>query len=99
MASVYVKRGKFYARWKDGVGRWRHTTLSCRTKRDALNDALDLERKADRQRRGLEALPEDLPEPRSFGDLFEWWWAEYGSRQRGDWESFLRKHLVEGLGK
>src|SRR5437868_14621137 len=98
MASVYVKRGKFYARWKDGRGRWRHSILSCRTKRDAQNDAIDLERKAERQRRGLEPIPDDTPEC-TFGELFEWWWKEYGSRQRGDWESFLRKHLVKGLGK
>jgi integrase len=98
MASVYVKRGKFYARWMDAHGRWRHTVLSCRTKRDALNDAIDLERKADRQRRGLEPLLEDAPE-RSFGELFEWWWSEYGSRQRGDMGSFLRRHLLLGLGK
>ena len=97
MASVYVKRGKFYARWKDASGRWRHTILCCRTKRDAQNDAIDLERKAERQRRGLEPLADDTPD-RTFAELFEWWWGEYGSRQRGDWESFLRKHLVQGLG-
>ena len=61
MASVYLKRGKFYARWKDAGGRWRHSITSCRTKREALRDANDMERKGERQRRGLEALPEDLP--------------------------------------
>jgi len=98
MASVYVKRGKFYARWRDASGRWRHSITSCRTKRDALRDANDMERKADRQRRGLEALPEDAPD-QTFAELFEWWWTEYGSRHRGDMGSFLRRHLLLGLGK
>jgi integrase len=57
-----------------------------------------MERKADRQRRGLEALPEDAPD-QTFAELFEWWWTEYGSRHRGDMGSFLRRHLLLGLGK
>jgi hypothetical protein len=57
-----------------------------------------MERKADRQRRGLEALPEDTPD-QTFTSLFEWWWTEYGSRHRGDMGSFLRRHLLIGLGK
>jgi len=56
VASVFEKHGKYYARWKDAAGRWRKQATSCRTKRDAQRDADDLERKAERQRKGLEPL-------------------------------------------
>jgi len=98
MASVFEKHGKYYARWKDAAGRWRKEATSCRTKRDAQRNADDLERKAERQRKGLEPLDVDAPQM-TFAELFEWWWKEYGSRQRSDHESFLRKRLLPGLGK
>src|SRR5439155_18853568 len=81
MASVFEKHGKYYARWKDAAGRWRKQATSCRTKRDARRDADDLERKAERQRKGLEPLAEDAPQM-TFAQLFEWWWREYGTRLR-----------------
>src|SRR5260370_3849710 len=97
MASVFKKRGKYYARWKDAAGRWRKQATSCRTKRDAQRDADDLERKAERQRKGLEPLAEDAPQM-TFTELFEWWWKEYGTRLRGDNEAFARKRLLPALG-
>jgi len=96
-ASVFRKNGKYYARWKDAAGRWRRQATSCQTKRDAQRDADDLERKAERQRKGLEPLAEDAPRM-TFAELFEWWWKEYGSRLRGDNEAFARKRLLLLLG-
>lgn len=97
MASVFEKHGKYYARWKDAAGRWRRQATSCRTKRDAQRDADDLERKSERQRKGLEPLAEDAPQM-TFAQLFEWWWKEYGTRLRGDNEAFARKRLLLPLG-
>ena len=97
MASVFEKHGKYYARWKDAAGRWRKRATSCRTKRDAQRDADDLERKAERQSKGLEPLIEDAPQM-TFAQLFEWWWNEYGARLRGDNEAFARKRLLPALG-
>src|SRR5258708_16514571 len=97
MASVFEKHGKYYARWKDAAGRWRKQATSCRTKRDAQRDADDLERKAERQRKGLEPLAEHSPQM-TFAELFEWWWKEYGTRLRGDNEAFARKRLLPALG-
>ncbi len=97
MASVFEKHGKYYARWKDAAGRWRKQATSCRTKRDAQRDADDLERKAERQRKGLEPLAQDAPQM-TFAELFEWWWKEYGTRLHGDNEAFARKRLLLPLG-
>ena len=97
MASVFEKHGKYYARWKDAAGRWRKQATACRTKRDAQRDADDLERKSERQRKGLEPMAEDAPQM-TFAQLFEWWWKEYGTRLRGDNEAFARKRLLLPLG-
>ncbi len=57
MASAYEKRpGKFYARWKDRHGVWRHTATKARTKGEAKQIATELEQRAWRQRMGLEQL-------------------------------------------
>jgi len=57
--------------WKDAAGRWRKQVSSCTTRRDAQRDADDLERKAERQSKGLEPLIEDAPQV-TFAQLFEW---------------------------
>ena len=98
MASVYSKHGRYYARWKDASGRWRRAVTTCRTKKDAQRFAEDLERKAERQARGLEPVTEDLPHF-TFSELFDWWWKEYGSKRRGYDLGFLRKRLLPSLGK
>jgi integrase len=97
MASVFRKHNKYYVRWKDASRRWRRSVTACTTKRDAQRYGDDLEHKAERQAKGLEALPSQRP-ALTFGELFEWWWKEYGARQRGDTGSFLRKRLMPILG-
>ena len=93
MASVFSKRGCYYVRWKNAAGRWTRTVTACTTKRDAQRLGDDLEQKAERQAKGLEALPTDQP-AMTFAELFEWWWGAYGSKQHGDTEQFLRKRLA-----
>jgi hypothetical protein len=76
--ATATRRGQFWsARWRDATGRWREKRTKCRTKTEALVLARDLEHKADRQRLGLEPLP-DRRAGMSFEDL-SWWWKEYGT--------------------
>jgi len=71
VASVYSKRGVWYARVRDAAGRWVSVATAAQTKADAKRLAFDLERKAERQRHGLEALPTDST--LTLGELCEWW--------------------------
>jgi integrase len=95
MASVYQKRGKgtWYLRVKDAAGRWTDIASSVRSKTEARRLAAELERKAERQRLGLEPLPTDCT--LNVGELVEWWLKERcppASRSRE--ESRLRKNVV-----
>jgi hypothetical protein len=56
MASVIQRGGTYYVRWKDATGRWRKQVSSSTTKRDAQRYADDLERKAERQSKGVEPI-------------------------------------------
>ncbi len=98
MASVFLKHDRYYARWKDAAGHWQRTVTACQTRKEAQRFAEDLERKAERQARGLEAIPEDLPRL-TFSELLDWWWREYGSKRRGYDLGFLKKRLLPSLGR
>ncbi len=76
MASVYQKAGKFYMRVKDHNGQWRDRVTKARTKTEARRLAEDVERKAERQRLGLEELP---PEDGggTLAELLRWWLDTY----------------------
>jgi hypothetical protein len=81
------KRGTFYAQWKDAAGTRRREATACTTRREAQRLAEELDRKAERQRRGLEPLPEPVP-TMTFGELFDWWMKEYGSGCAGSSRAF-----------
>ena len=98
MAGVVKRGGTWYARWKDAAGRRRSEKTVCITRKEAQRLADDIERKAERQRHGLEPLHEEAP-PMTFGELFDWWLREFAAHQRSDSESFLRKRLLPGLAK
>ena len=76
MASVYEKAGKHYIRYKDARGQWRDKVSSARTKTEAKRLAGELERKCERQRLGLEALP-DADGGGTFDDLMRWGLGAY----------------------
>src|SRR5947208_814804 len=59
MASVYEKAGKWYLRWKGPDARWRDQVSTARSKTEARRLAGAIERRAERQRPGLEPLPTD----------------------------------------
>ena len=99
MAGVYLKRGKWYARLKDGTGRWRGVATTARSKTEAKRLASDMERKAERQRFGLEPLPSDFT--LTLAGLCEWWLRERCTERSISAESSrLGKHVIETrLGK
>jgi len=74
MPSVYEKAGKWYLRWKGAEGRWRDQVSSAQTKTEARRLAGELERRAERQRLGLDPLPTDSS--MTLGQLCEWWLRE-----------------------
>ena len=74
MASVYQKRGRWYARVKDARSAWRSLATTATTKSEARRLALDLERRAERQRFGLDPLPGDSA--MTLRELCEWWLQE-----------------------
>lgn len=74
MASVYQKRGTWYARVKDAMGAWRSLATKAASKTEARRLAEDIERRAERQRHGLEPLPGDST--MTLGELCAWWLRE-----------------------
>src|SRR5512133_1421969 len=74
MASVYLKRGTWYARVKDATGAWRSLATKAASKTEARRLAEDIERRAERQRHGLEPLPGDST--MTLGELCAWWLRE-----------------------
>jgi len=98
MASVFIKHGRYYARWKGADGKWRRQLTSCATKRDAMRFARDMEHNADRQRRGLEPLVTDA-QVMTFAALYNWWWNEYGSKLASGSDAFWRQRLLPALGE
>jgi len=74
MASVYQKRGTWYANYKDATGRRRNVATKATTKTEARRLAADLERQSERARFGLEALPSEST--LTLGELCTWWLTE-----------------------
>src|SRR5512144_1798990 len=85
---------RWYVRYLDAGSAWRDERSTARTKTEALRLAGDLERKAERQRHGLEPLPGDPG--MSLGELCRWWLKEKcppASVKRE--ESRLRNHILQ----
>lgn len=96
MASVYEKAGKWYMRFKNSEGKWRDRVTKARSKTEARRLADELERKAERQRLGMEERP---PEDGggTLWELLAWWLEKYSagkpSHQR-NWYT-VRAHFME----
>jgi integrase len=95
MASVYKRANRFYVRYRDERGRWRARASTARTKAEAIRLAGEIERRCERQRLGLEALP--LPDGGgTLDELLAWWLKTYSkgspSHQRNEYS--VRKNLI-----
>ena len=73
MASVFQREGRegWFVKWTDAYGKQQRKKVPARTKNDARRIAADLERQAERQRLGLEALPTDST--MTLAELVRWW--------------------------
>lgn len=95
MASAF-KRGKTWiAKYKDHRGVQVSLRTKCQGKTETLEFARDLEKKAQRQRLGLEPMPAGRPD-RTVGELVAWWLDHHSvkspSHDRN--KSTLEKHLL-----
>ncbi len=76
MASAYKRGKRWWIRYRDANRRWRSEPSAASSKTEAKDLAIDVERRCERQRRGLELTP-----PRdgggTLGDLFRWWLETY----------------------
>ena len=71
MASVFKRGKRWYVHFKSASGRWVRQVTDAKTKTEVRRLADDEARKTDRQRRGLEPLPDDSNE--TLDDLCAWW--------------------------
>lgn len=93
MASVYRKHGRWYIKYKSASGRWVAQPSTAGTKSEAKRLALEIERKVERQRLGLEALPGDCT--LTLGELCQWWLDERAPESsRSREKSRLGKHII-----
>jgi integrase len=76
MSSVYKRGKRWWIRYRDAHRQWQSEACTATTKTEAKDLATDVERRCERQRRGLDPIP-----PRdgggSLGDLFRWWLETY----------------------
>jgi integrase len=76
MASVSERGGRWYLRYRDASGKWVRQVSTAETKTAARHLAAELERRAERQRLGLEQLrPKDGGG--TLAELLQWWLDTY----------------------
>jgi integrase len=94
MASVYLKRGTWYAQFKDGAGFRKQVPLDAKTKGEAKRLAVEVAHTAERQRLGLDALPVDSR--LTLAQLCEWWLANRCKPHGQELErGRMRIHILE----
>jgi integrase len=79
MAYVYKRGEKWYVGFRDNRGQWRAKACSARTKTEAKSMAGEIGLNHERQRFGLEPLP-DPDGGGTFGDLLRWWLKTYSAK-------------------
>ncbi|MFC1610707.1 tyrosine-type recombinase/integrase [Myxococcota bacterium] len=95
MASVFKRADRWYLHYKDASGRWRRRVSTARTKTEARRMVEDLQRRADRQRMGLEPM-ETGCENQTIDELMDWWLTTYskGTPSHEVNQYAVRKHLI-----
>ncbi len=95
MAAPFRKNGRWYLRYKDAQGRWRQVPSEADTKTNARRLAVDLQRREERIRLGVEVAP-----PENGGgtvdQLISWWIETYLAKSAGFGRAVgtIRKHLI-----
>ena len=95
MGSVYEKRSKWYLRYKDAHGRWLDKPTRSLNKTAARRLLAEVEQKVERQRLGLDALP-DPDGGGTIAELMAWWLKTYSatSASQARNTSVVTKHLI-----
>ena len=96
MASVFLQRGVWYLSLKSGAGAWVKVRTAATTKTEARRLLLEADRKAERERLGLDPLaPEDGGG--TVAELIAWWLENVmaGKSSHGTEESRVRVHLLK----
>src|SRR5262249_38856943 len=78
VASAYLKRGRWYLSYKNAHGAWVAEASTAKTKTEARRLADEIERRAERERRGLDE-GQGSAAAWSVGDLLRWWLETYSS--------------------
>src|SRR5919106_2831040 len=95
MASVFHKKGARYVYFKDWTGNFKKQVTRAGTKAQAQRIADDLERRAERQRLGLEELPSESKT--TLAELCEWWLKNRCNPKREYLErSRLKRYVLNG---
>jgi integrase len=95
MASAYKRGSRWWIRYRDARGQWCSEPCAERTKTAAKELAVDFERQAARQRRGLEPIP-PADGGGTLGELLDWWLETYAKpRTSHDRDrSTIRRHFL-----
>jgi integrase len=95
MAEPFRKNDRWYLRYKDAHGRWRQQPSDAGTKTEARRLAVELQRREERVRLGIEEAP-----PEDGGGtvdaLLDWWIETYLAKSPGYSRAVgtVRKHLI-----
>lgn len=95
MASIFLRDGVWYLRWRDGIGRLKRRASHAKTKREAQALLDELVGQAQRVKLGLESAP--VESRLTLRQLLEWWRTERcpePSREMARMQ--LGKHVLKG---
>ncbi len=95
MGSVFRRGAVWWIKFKSPTGAWSAQPTRAQTKAEAKGLLVEVERRAERQKLGLEALTRN-PERWSLADLVRWWLEEYSRHHasHGRNVSVIRKHIL-----
>ena len=96
MASVAYRANHWYVKYRDHRGCWVRKASTARTKTEARRLADDLERRCERQRLGLEPIPDETGGG-TLAELLNWWLTTYSVKLASHERNKLsvRKHLLD----
>jgi integrase len=96
MGSVFKRDGTWLVKFKDGGGAWVQERTRAQSKTEAKALLLEFERKAERQRHGLEPLTLN-PEGWTLADLMRWWLETYSVHlEAHEQNGFAVRHHILG---
>lgn len=95
MASVYQRGKTWYVRYRNGRGKWCSQACTATSKTEARRLSSELEKRAERQRLGLEPMPAE-DGGGTLAELVEWWLNTYSKATASHSRnvSALKRHVL-----